>query len=77
MSLRDDPEIQRLAAHSDELRRLLQEHAELDKKVTALDKRHVRTPAEEMERKQLSKHKLASRDRIARLAGELKKQFPA
>ncbi len=74
MPLRDDPDLQRLAAQHPELRRLLEEHAELDKKVTALDKRHVRTPAEEMERKELSKRKLASRDRITRLAAELKKQ---
>jgi len=73
MGLRDDPEIQRLAAQSEELRRLLAEHAELDKKVTALDNRHVRTPAEEMERKQLSKRKLVSRDRVTRLVAELKK----
>jgi uncharacterized protein YdcH (DUF465 family) len=32
----------------------------------------VRTPAEEMERKRLSKMKLASKDKIARMVAQLK-----
>lgn len=74
MPLRDDPEIKRLAENNEELRRLLDEHTELDRRVTVIDRRHVRTPAEEMERKRLSKLKLANRDRISQMVARLKKQ---
>ena len=74
MPMRDDPEIQRLAAENKTLRCLLDKHAELDKQVAALDKRRVCSPTEEMERKRLSKLKLAGRDRIVQLAAELKKR---
>jgi uncharacterized protein YdcH (DUF465 family) len=66
----DEKEVTRFAEKDAELRRLLAEHEELDRQVDALNKRHVRTPAEEMERKRLSKMKLASKDRIAQIVAQ-------
>ncbi|HPM77351.1 MAG TPA: DUF465 domain-containing protein [bacterium] len=74
MSVHKDPEILRLAEHHPELDKLLTEHAELDKKVAALDKRHVRTPAEDLERRRLSKLKLVSRDQIALMVAKIKRE---
>jgi uncharacterized protein YdcH (DUF465 family) len=63
----NDKELAARAENDVELRRLLAEHQELDRQVDALNRRHVRTPAEELERKRLSKLKLASKDRIAQI----------
>ncbi len=65
-------ELQDLAKRSPELQRLLDEHRKLDEQTDALSRRRVRTPAEEMERKRLSKMKLASKDKIARMVAQLK-----
>lgn len=74
MSVHKDPEILRLAEQHPDLNKLLAEHADLDKKVAALDKRHVRTPAEDIERRQLSKLKLINRDQIALLVAKIKRK---
>lgn len=70
--MNESPELQELAKKSPELQRLLDEHRLLDERTDALAKRRVRTPAEEMERKQLSKLKLANKDKIARLVAQIK-----
>jgi uncharacterized protein YdcH (DUF465 family) len=64
-------QVERLAAENPELQRLLDEHRTLDARVDALNRRRVRTPQEEMERKQLSKQKLAGKDRMARLIAKM------
>jgi len=76
MDLTEDKEIQILAAADPELARLLEEHRKLDRQVGALDKMHVRTPAEDLERKRLSKLKLANRDRIVQLVAKHRSAAP-
>jgi len=65
-----DKELAHLAATAPELRRLLDEHRELNRQVDALNKRRVRTAVEEAERKRLSKLKLANKDRIAQIVAK-------
>lgn len=67
-----DQEVAQLAEKNPDLRKLLDQHQRLDARVDALNKRRVRTSAEELERKQLAKEKLASRDQIARQVARLK-----
>jgi uncharacterized protein YdcH (DUF465 family) len=69
----EDLELNKLAEQDPELRRLLAEHKELDRRVDELNQRRVRTPAEEQERKRLSKLKLASKDKIAALVARARK----
>ena len=66
----EDKDLAQLAAKDPELRRLLDEHQELNRQVDALNKRRVRTSVEEAERKRLSKLKLANKDRIAQIVAK-------
>jgi len=74
MAVHNDPQIMELAKTHPELMKLIEQHEKLDKLVAALDKRHVRTPEETLERKKLSKMKLANRDHISEMVAKLKKQ---
>ncbi len=68
----EDLEVKKLAENHPELSNLLTEHKKLNRRVDALNRRRVCTPSEEMERKQLSKKKLASKDSIMKLVARLK-----
>ncbi len=50
-----------------EFRELEASHHRLDLELNELQKRHVLTPAEELEKKRIQKEKLAKKDRLAEL----------
>lgn len=57
-----------LIANNDEYRRLFEEHAELEAKLTAFANRTVLSDAEQYEEAALKKRKLAGRDRMEAIA---------
>jgi uncharacterized protein YdcH (DUF465 family) len=50
-----------------EFRQLEESHHRLDTELAELQKRHVLTPQEELQKKQLQKEKLAKKDKMAEL----------
>lgn len=56
-----------------ELDKLWAEHAELEAKLAALDKKKWLSPEEDMERKRLQKEKLAGKDRMLAIVAERSK----
>jgi len=52
------------------LAELTEQHRMLDEQVKSLEKRRALTPAEQVQVSQLKKQKLATKDRIARLAAD-------
>ena len=50
-----------------EFRQLEESHHRLDAELAELQKRHVLTPQEELQKKQLQKEKLARKDKMAEL----------
>jgi uncharacterized protein YdcH (DUF465 family) len=65
--LTDDAIVERLRQANSEFRELEVVHHRLDRDLNELQKRHVLTPAEELEKKRLQKEKLAKKDKIADL----------
>ena len=64
--------IEELAKSDHEIRRLWEEHLELDRAIEEMAARPYLTPAEEIELKQMRKRKLLGKDRLfesLRLAG--------
>jgi uncharacterized protein YdcH (DUF465 family) len=58
---------ERLRQSNTEFRELEASHHRLDLELNELHKRHVLTPAEELEKKRMQKEKLAKKDKIAEL----------
>ena len=59
-----------LVRHDDELRLLWREHQDLESRLDELNGVAHPSPAEQLERKQVQKRKLAGKDRIARILAE-------
>jgi uncharacterized protein len=70
MEPRDVALIERLLPAHPELRDLWEEHLRLDRELEALGERRFPTREEEARRRELSKAKLAGRDRIAAILRE-------
>ncbi len=51
--------------------RLRREHAQMDERVHELERRHVLSPSEQVERLELKKRKLLAKDQIALLERDL------
>lgn len=69
MEKHDEELIRTLIDRDPELRRVYEEHLELEKQLAALQHRHFLTPEEEVERKRIQKVKLAGKDRIMEILG--------
>jgi uncharacterized protein len=65
--LTDDSIAERLRQSNHEFRDLEESHHRLDNELNELQKRHVLTPAEELQKKQLQKEKLMKKDKMAEL----------
>lgn len=65
--LTDDAIVEQLRQSNTEFRELEASHHRLDLELSELQKRHVLTPAEELEKKRIQKEKLAKKDRLAEL----------
>ncbi|HEY7532811.1 MAG TPA: YdcH family protein [Nitrospiraceae bacterium] len=65
--LTDEVIAARLRQASHEFRDLEETHHRLDGELCELQKRHVLTPAEELQKKQLQKEKLMKKDKMAEL----------
>lgn len=65
--LTDDVITERLRQSSHEFRELEESHHRLDAELNQLQKHHVLTPAEELQKKQLQKEKLSKKDKMAEL----------
>ena len=63
--LTDDTIVEQLRQSNPEFRELEVSHHRLDLELNELQKRHVLTPAEELERKRIQKEKLAKKDKLA------------
>lgn len=59
--------VDRLRATSIEFKQLEAAHHRLEHELNDLQRRHVLTPAEELQKRQLQKEKLAKKDRMADL----------
>ena len=64
MEARDLELIERLVNENEELRLLMEEHQELERRLEAFQEKRFLSPDEDMEKKRLQKLKLAGRDRI-------------
>ena len=69
MEKHDEEMIRSLIDRDPELRRYYEEHVELEKKLAALQHKHVLTPEEDLEKKRIQKVKLAGKDRIMEILG--------
>ncbi|HXV68574.1 MAG TPA: YdcH family protein [Nitrospira sp.] len=65
--LTEDAIAEQLRQSNTEFRALEASHHRLDAELNELQKRHVLTPAEELEKKRIQKEKLAKKDRLAEL----------
>ncbi len=63
--LTDDAIIEQLRQLNQEFRDLELSHHRLDLELNELQKRHVLTPAEELEKKRMQKEKLVKKDKLA------------
>jgi uncharacterized protein YdcH (DUF465 family) len=63
----DDAIVERLRQSNSEFRELEVSHQRLDIELNELQKRHVLTPAEELEKKRIQKEKLVKKDKLAEL----------
>ncbi|MCP9472056.1 MAG: DUF465 domain-containing protein [Nitrospira sp.] len=63
----DDVIVEQLRRSNPEFRELEASHHRLDLELSELQKRHVLTPAEEVEKKRIQKEKLAKKDKLAEL----------
>lgn len=65
--LTEDVIAERLRQSNSEFRELEASHHRLDLDLNELQKRHVLTPAEELDKKRMQKEKLAKKDKLAEL----------
>jgi len=65
--LTDDAVAEQLRQSNHEFRELEVSHHRLDLELNELQKRHVLTPAEELEKKRIQKEKLVKKDKLAEL----------
>lgn len=65
--LTDDAILDQLRQSSSEFRALELSHHRLDLELNELQKRHVLTPAEELEKRRMQKEKLVKKDKLAEL----------
>jgi uncharacterized protein YdcH (DUF465 family) len=65
--LTDDAILDQLRQSSPEFRALELSHHRLDLELNELQKRHVLTPAEELEKRRMQKEKLVKKDKLAEL----------
>lgn len=72
--LSDEAIAERLRASSLEFRQLEAAHHRLDAELAELHKRHVLTPQEEIQAKQMHKEKLAKKDKMAELIRAYREQ---
>ncbi len=63
--LTDETIVEQLRQSNSEFRELEVSHHRLDLELNELQKRHVLTPAEELEKKRIQKEKLAKKDKLA------------
>jgi uncharacterized protein len=63
--LTEDAIVEQLRRTNTEFRELEESHHRLDLELNELQKRHVLTPNEEIEKKRIQKEKLAAKDRLA------------
>jgi len=69
--------INKLIDKDEELKRLWEEHLELEKKIEEYNKRLYLTPEEEAEKNRLKKLKLAGKDRIQEILNKYRKEMGA
>jgi len=72
--LSDDAIAERLRASSLEFRQLEAAHHRLDAELAELHRRHVLTPQEELQAKQMQKEKLAKKDKMAEMIRAYREQ---
>ena len=65
--LTEDAIVEQLRHSNTEFRELEASHHRLDLELNELQKRHVLTPSEEVEKKRMQKEKLAKKDKLAEL----------
>ena len=65
---------ERLRQSNTEFRELEASHHRLDLELNELQKRHVLTPAEELEKKRMQKEKLVKKDKIAEFIRSYREQ---
>lgn len=65
--LTEDAIIEQLRHSNTEFRELEASHHRLDLELNELQKRHVLTPSEEIEKKRMQKEKLVKKDKLAEL----------
>ena len=65
--LTDDAILEQLRQSNSEFRELELSHHRLDLELNELQKRHVLTPAEELEKRRMQKEKLVKKDKLAEL----------
>jgi uncharacterized protein YdcH (DUF465 family) len=65
--LTEDAIVEQLRHSNTEFRELEASHHRLDLELNELQKRHVLTPSEEIEKKRMQKEKLVKKDKIAEL----------
>lgn len=70
MNDRDMTLVEDLCTRDVELKRLMDEHTEIERKLDALGKLVYLTPDEALEQRNLKKKKLAGRDRIEQILAE-------
>jgi uncharacterized protein len=63
--LTEDAIVEQLRRTNTEFRELEESHHRLDLELNELQRRHVLTPNEEIEKKRIQKEKLATKDRLA------------
>ncbi|MCD6319047.1 MAG: DUF465 domain-containing protein [Candidatus Desulfofervidaceae bacterium] len=67
--------INKLKDKDEELRKLWEEHLELEKKIEEYHKRIYLTPEEEVEKNRLKKIKLAGKDRLHAILNKYRKEM--
>jgi uncharacterized protein len=75
MEKRDLELIQKVIPIDPELKRCMEEHEELERKLDEFNRRLYLSPDEEIERKRLQKKKLAGRDRIESILAKYRAQM--
>ncbi len=65
--LTEDAIVEQLRRTNTEFRELEASHHRLDRELNELQKRHVLTPNEEIEKKRIQKEKLATKDKLAEI----------
>ncbi len=72
--LTEDAIVEQLRHSNTEFRELEESHHRLDHELNELQKRHVLTPTEEVEKKRMQKEKLAKKDKLAELIRHYREQ---